>query len=697
MSGAKAAELIRDRAQDEARSPAVIIERHEDIALLRLSRPPVNLLTQEMRQALWDAIAQVEADTEVNAIVLLGSGASFCTGFAPDSLVAQDAAPSLNALCDRISSCQKPVIASLHGATIEGGLALALAAHYRVMGRAARLGAPEISLGLVPTGGVTQLLPRLVGAGPALELLLSGRPVSGPQAAKLGLVDELAQKRTGEAAVAYAKRLVASGQGPRPTRDRTEGLRDGASYFKEIVARREKIREARLLAPARIIDCVEAALMLPYEAGLRREMVAREECFETEESKALRHAFFSERRAARLIGAEGAVPREVKTLGLVGTGTFALGIAIAALDHEIEVRLLGNSADQLVHDEQRINSVYTRAVQQGQLTSEQRDARLKALIATTQLNGLAEADLVLDATAGSIEARTRLLARIEEFLPDTTVLATVADRGFARIAQELAHPERFVGLHFFAPAQAVRVVELACGQGVDANALATAHGFVRGIGKVPVTLRARDGLIANVVQEAGWSAVDVLLLMGARPARIDEVMRSYGFPAGPCEVMDALGLNHMSGAVAQFLVGEGRKGKAVGSGFYDYLESGERDDSQTEAILADLRRQGGVPDLRLTDRDIFERIVLAEANAGARLLQAGTVEHPDDIDVVMMLAKGYPRYRGGPMQAADLMGLLHAEMRLKEFADQAPDIWEPATIWRELVKNGDNFEKLNLI
>ncbi|WP_321363277.1 enoyl-CoA hydratase-related protein [uncultured Celeribacter sp.] len=694
MSDTQAVESDRKRQQG---TPAVTFERDGEVALLRLSQPPVNLLSQNLRQALLQALAKAETDPEVKAIVLMGAGASFCTGFPADKLAAQDPEPSLNTLCDRLSSCAKPVVASLHGSTLEAGLALALSAHYRVMGRAARLGAPEITFGLVPTGGVTQLLPRLIGAGAALELLLSGRPVSGPQAAKLGLVDELAQKRTGEAAMGFAKRLIASGQGPRPSRDRSEDLRDGASYFKEIAARREEIRGARIIAPARIIDCVEAAVMLPFEAGVRREMVAREECFDTEESKALRHAFFSERRAARLIGAEGIAPREAKTLGLVGSGNFALGIAMAALDHDIEVRLLGNSADQLVLDEQRINSVYTRAVQQGQMTSEQRDARLESLIATTQINRLAEADLVLDATSGSIDARARLLSRIEEFLPESTVLASIADRGFARMMQDLAHPERFVGLHFFAPSQAIRVVELARCEGVDLAALATAHGFARRIGKVPVTVRARDGLIANVVQEAGWSAVDVLLLMGARPERIDRVMRGYGFPAGPCEVMDALGLDHMSGAVAQFLVSEGRKGKASGQGFYDYPESGQHDDSQTEAILADLRRQGGVPDLRLTDQDIYERIVLAEANAGARLLQSGTVEHPVAIDVVMMLAKGYPRYRGGPMKAADLMGLPHAEMRLRSFADQAPDIWEPATIWRELVKNGDDFEKLNLI
>jgi 3-hydroxyacyl-CoA dehydrogenase len=693
-------ELARDAGEvlnGGASAPAVKVTHDGDIAVLRLSRPPMNFLTQEMRQTLFDAVGEAEADPNVKAIVLIGSGAGFSSGFEPDNLVAQEPEPGLNALCARISSCSKPVVAGLHGAVFEAGLALALAAHYRIAGQGARLAAPDVTVGLVPTGGVTQVLPRMIGAGAALEILLSGHPVSAPKAQALGLIDALARKRIGVEALEFTRTLLAEGKAPRPAQDRSDGLRDGVAYLKEVADHRKTSTTKRSIAPAQIIDCVEAALMLPYEAGVNRETVAREDCFESEGSKALRHAAFAERRAARLIGAKGAKARKVETVGIVGSGDYALGIAIAALDHGVKVQLLGNSADQLVLDQQRINTVYTRAAQRGQLTAEQRDERIAALEAGTQIDRLAKAELVLDASRGSVEARARLLARIEEFLPEETVLATISDRAFGRLAQDLAHPERFLGLHFFAPSQAMRVVELARPEGVDVNALATAHGFVRQIGKLPVSVRARDGLIANVVQEAGWAAVDVLLLMGARPARIDAVMRDYGFPTGPCELMDALGLEHMSGAVAQFLSSAGRKGKASGHGFYDYDAEGQRDDRETEVILTELRREGGVPEIALEDSDIFERIVLAEANAGARLLQSGTVEHPLDIDVVMMLAKAYPRFRGGPMKSAELMGLLAAEKRLRAYSDQAPDIWEPATIWRELIKYGENFEKLNLI
>ncbi|EKE68785.1 enoyl-CoA hydratase-related protein [Celeribacter baekdonensis] len=671
--------------------------REGALAVLRLSRPPVNTLTDALRLALFKAIEDADNDSGVRAIVVAGEGASFCTGYAPDALSLTEAAPTLNTLCDRIEACGKPVVAALHGATLEAGLALALAAHYRVMGRAARLGAPEVSFGLVPGGGVTQRLPRLIGADAALALLLPGRPIDGAQAQKLGLIDQLVQKKVGDEALAFARHLIESKKGPRPSRDTTRGLADGARYMSEVAARRMEIRGARIEAPKHIIDCVEAALMMPFDAGVWREQTAREDCFASAQSKALRHAYAAERQAARLTGVDGVEPAEVITLGIVGTGTLALGIAVAALDHGFHVRLLGNGADQLVVVQNRIEAAYTRAAQQGQISPDLRDARVAAFTTSARVDSLAAADLVIEATQGNAAARGSLLARVEEFLPEEVVLATVADRGFDEMARDLAHPERFLGLHFFAPAQMIRVVELAHSDDVSPKALVTAHAFLCRLGKIPVTVSATDGLIANVVQEAGWAAVDVLLLMGARPAQIDQAMREYGFPAGPCEAMDALGLGYMTGAVAQYLAGKGRAGKAKGAGFYDYVDGAGPDDSAAEALLAELRADGGIAALALSDTDIVERLILAEANAGARLLERGVVSRPLDIDVVMMIAKGYPRWRGGPMESADAMGIVAAEKRLLAFAKAAPDIWEPATLWRALFKNGACFEKLNRI
>lgn len=686
--------------------------RNGAIAVLRLSNPPVNRVTDALRAALFEAIEAADLDPEIQAIVLAGEGAPFCTGYAADALTATEAAPTLVTLCDRIEACGKPVVAAMHGATLEAGLALALAAHFRIMGQAARAGAPEVSFGLVPGGGVTQRLPRLVGAGAALDIMLSGQPISGVQAHKIGLVDKVVAKGVRDAALAFTRQLIETKTRPTPSQNAVQGVADGAKFMKDIAARRDEIRRARVGAPNLIIDCVEAALMMPFSAGVRREQAARDDCFASPQFAALRYAFFAERHAARLVEPDGIKPhgvtaREVKTLGVVGTGALALGITVAALDNGLNVRLLGNGADQLVVAETRITSAYTRAAQQGQITYEVRDARVAAFTASNRVDSLASADLVIEATQGDAQMRGRLLGRLEEFLPEEVVLATGADRGFAEMAKNLAHPERFLGLHFFAPAQAVRAVELARADGVAPDAVATAHGFLRRLGKIPVTVVAQDGLIANVVQEAGWAAVDVLLLMGVRPARIDKVMWDYGFPAGPCETMDALGLSYMSGAVAQYFASEGRGGKAAGRGFYDYAADSSTnsalpdgalpDDTNAEALLTALRKEGGIPILKISDREIVDRIVLAQANAGAILLERGVTACPEDIDVMMMLSKGYPRWRGGPMKAADDTGILEVEKRLMSFADAAPDIWQPATIWREMIKNGRNFGKMNRI
>ncbi len=441
-------------------------------------------------------------------------------------------------------------------------------------------------------------------------------------------------------------------------------------------------------------------MMLPFEAGLTREAVARADSLASPESQALRHAAWSERLAARRPkGVPAPAPDSVAvtTLGIVGTSGVALGMAVAALDHGIKVRLLGSSADGLVQAEQRLNVLYTRAFQQGQITEATLEARKSALSSSLKIGSLAEAELVFEATGGATETRARLLSRVEEFLPEHIVLATGADRGFASLAGELAHPERFLGLHVFAPVHATRVVEIVRPRAVSNAALVCAHGFVKQIGKLPVTLGPKDGLIANTLQDSGWAAVDVLLLMGARPAQIDRAMRDYGFAAGPCETMDSLGLRHLRGAVPQYLAELGFEGRASGQGFFTYEGGVRGDDNLTEAQLVALRDEGGIPPQRFTDQEIVTRLILAEANAGARLLQSGAVDRPADIDVVMMLAKGYPRDRGGPMKAADMMGLLQAEKRLMSYETAAPDIWAPATLWRDLVKNGDNFEKLNFI
>ncbi|AJE47724.1 enoyl-CoA hydratase-related protein [Celeribacter indicus] len=685
----------RTQAAPEVRP--VETRRDGPVALLRLAAPAGNALSAGMRRALAGAVRAAEADPSVGAIVLAGEGGAFCTGFPEEEPVSAEADRELLALCDLIESCETPVIAALQGPTLGAGLALALAAHERVMGRSARLGAPEIGLGLVPGGGLTQRLPRLAGAEVALDLLLSGRSVAGVEAARIGLADALAQRPPVEEAIVRARERAAAAQPPRRSREETRGLRDGAGVLRAVAMRRAAEKGRQGPAAGLILDCVEAALMLPFEAGLAREAVAREDAAASPQAQALRHVALAERRAVRLPAGVSVAARAVETLGIVGTGSVALTLAQAALDHGMGVVLVASSADRLVVAERHLVTAYDRAVAQGQLAPEARDARLARFRASPQVDALRASGLVIEAAQSPVGERARVLARVEEFLPEETVLATVANRGFGALARDLAHPERFLGLHPAGADPASPVLELARPEGLSDAALAMAHAVVQRLGRLSVTLRARDGLIAERVQGAGWAAVDLLLLMGARPARIDAAMRGHGFAVGPCALMDAMGLDRLDTAVAELFAAEGRTGRAAGIGFYRYDGTEAVSDSEAVEVLDALRAQGRLAAQEIADREIVERIVLAQANAGARLVQSGTVARPLDIDVVMTRAMGFPRWRGGPMKAADLMGLFAAERRLSAFAPAAPDIWTPATIWHELVKNGENFDDLNAL
>lgn len=676
-------------------SAGVSVQSDGPVAVVRLSNPPVNALTAQMRAALIQSFKEIDADPHYKAVVIVGEGGSLCGGSDTTSPAAEEDAPSLSELCRFIETFQKPVVASIHGATIGAGVALAMAAHFRVMGRAARVSLPDITLGLVPGGGATQRLPRLVGADMALDLLLSGRAIDAVQAEKIGLIDQVAQARAGEAALGFTHRLVTEGAGPRPTAEAMQGLSDPQSYMQELAKRRQQVAPSKLDAPGQIIDCVEAALLMPFEVGLGREETARRDCLNSPQYAALLHASYAERRAARPVGFDAAAGQPVSKLAVIGTGTIAMGVAVVALDRGIPVVMLGSDADELVLAHQRVETVYKQALQRGKISADDFDKRLGLFQTTLDLKLITDCTLVLEATVGGPAQRARVLIRLEEFMPPDAVLATIADRGFSQMAQALGEPERFLGLHFFAPVQLNRVAELVRFDSTKMPALATAHGFLRRLGITPVTVTARDGLAANVVQEAGWFAVDMMLLMGARPAQIDKALRDYGFSVGPCFAMDALGLAHLSGAVAQHLAGLGRQGRSAGQGFYDYPEGQQPDDRACAALLDQLRHAGGVPKTDFSDADIVERYILAQANAGARLLEAGAVQHPVDIDVLMMVAKGYPRWHGGPMKSADLIAPLQAHKKLQSFAIAAPDIWEPAGLWRNLIKNGDRFEDLN--
>ncbi|WP_417259071.1 enoyl-CoA hydratase-related protein [Celeribacter sp.] len=659
------------------------------IAFVVLSNPPTNALSDEMRATIYAHVETADADPSVSAIVLVGRGQRFSAGMRDADLDRPQAFPDLNTLCNRIEMCSKPVVAALTGAISAEGAALALAAHYRIMEKNARISFSDAHFALVPAGGVTQRLPRLIGIEAALAVLLPAATIPAASAQEMGLVDLVASQKIRVAAINFARERLAEGGQPRRVRDMDRVFSHPQNNTAAIAEARRTYGQ-RSFAANRIIDCVEATMLLPFEAGLGREEVERNEALASPQSIALRHAHVSERRAARPHGFTAADARPVATLGLSGASNLALGLCLIALDHGVRVRFLAPTAEIAQATLSKINHAYDVAETKGQVTADQKQSRLDSFFVSADPASFADCDAVIEATTGTLDARVNALLKVETALNADTPLATVSDRAVEQMAGKLAHPERFCATHIFAPAQVIRLVELGRAPATNAATLATFHKMLTSMGKRVVSVQARDGFVANRVQEATLQAVDVCLLLGATPAQIDAAMTRFGFATAPCAMMDRIGLEHFSGTVAQALVAAGLA-SVSGRGFFD----ADGTDVASLEVIGLLREAGEITPMTFTDSELIKRIVLAQANAGVHLLEQGVVEYPFDIDVIMMLGKGFPRHHGGPMQWADQLTLFQAEKALKRYASTSPEVWAPATLWRELVKSGESFKSLN--
>lgn len=677
-------------------------ELRENVARIVVNNPPVNALTQAVRAGLTEAFARAEADPEVQAVVLMARGRTFPAGADVRDFRAVVEAPSLGALCRQIERLPKPVLAAVHGTALGGGLELALACHYRIALREAQLGLPDVALGVVPTAGGTQRLPRIVGPRAALDMLISGKPVTAQLGQTLGLVDRVIEKNLGRAAMGSARNMAEAHTPPRPSRDRAEGFRDPARFLEVVQARRVLVKDDPRVAIHRVIDLVEASLLLPFEAGLEMERVSFEDLVDSEQALGLRHAFLAERRTGRVPAAYGATARKLERIGVIGGGTLGAGIVLACIAAGKRVTLAEVDADGLERAQTRIAASLDRAIDKGALTRPARDAQLALVHATTKFDELAEADLVIEAVPEEIEAKRAVFARLGAVTRPGTVLASTTSRlDLSVMAQAAARPEDVMGLHVFAPAHRLRLVEVSAPEGAPGDLVATGMAFARSVGKVPVWSKAVPGYIAGNVFQAYAAAADALVLEGARIAHVDAVMRAYGFPFGPFEARDVRGLaaaDPEPQSLAGRLIAAGRIGRASGRGFYRYAEAGTpgKPDRAVSEVIEAMREAEGIEPRPVSVDEIRLRCVLAMTAEGARLLEAGVALRPGDIDAAMILGFGFPRWHGGPMAAADRMGLLSARKIMREWAEtRAGDVWRPAFIFDGLIKNGQGFDDLN--
>lgn len=683
---------------------------------MTIDHAPVNALSVDVRRGLVEAIDAAEADAAVAALLIVGAGRNFIAGADIREFGKPPLPPLLPSVCNRIEACAKPVVAAIHGAALGGGLEVALAAHYRLAVRGAKLGLPEVQLGLLPGAGGTQRAPRLIGAAAALDLMLSGRHARAEEALSLGIVDRLGATDDvlGEG-LAYARELLAAKAGPRPTRAAT-GLADGeASRAAVEAARKETASRARgLFSPMKIVDAVQAALTLPFDEGLALERRLFVECLESPQRAGLIHAFFAEREVAKAPETKAATPRPIASVGVVGGGTMGAGIAVAVLDAGLPVTMVERDDEALARGRGHIERVYDGLVAKGRITADAKNAALARFKGSTSYDALADVDLAIEAVFEEMSVKKAVFTELDRVCKPGAMLATnTSYLDIDEIAGATSRPGDVIGLHFFSPANVMKLLEIVVPARVSADVVATSFELAKQLRKVPVRAGVCDGFIGNRLLAVYRTAADYLMEDGASPYQIDRAMREFGYPMGPYQVVDLAGGDIGWAArkrrastrdprmryveVADRLCERGWFGQKTGRGFYLY-EQGSRSgkpDPEVEAIVEAERERAGIAPRSFTDEEIVRRLMCAVINEAANVVREGIALRPLDVDIALIYGYGFPRYRGGPMKYADMLGLPTVLAELERLSQEDAFFWQPSPLIVDLVARGADFSSLN--
>ncbi|MYM54650.1 3-hydroxyacyl-CoA dehydrogenase NAD-binding domain-containing protein [Thalassovita mangrovi] len=681
------------------------VDHRDGVAVLTLDNGPANLLSRDLRAALIDRIGDCNADPSVIAIVLRGAGAGFSTGVDFADLETPPEAPTLSDLCRVVEDSGKPVVAALHGRVLGGGLELALAAHARVADRASLLGFPSFAMGLLPEAGATQLLPRLIGAGLSLDLIRAPRLVPVEAEGLEALSDRIVSGGAEEAAETLARDLAAHPERLRRSRDRRDGFADPAAFQAAISRARHDLDGQDRPPDTRLIDCVEASLIMPFDAGLAFEEAAVEDCRDAPYSKGLRHAYQAIHRAPNFPERLQAGSHRIAALGVVGGGPSGTAIAAQAAAAGHKVILFERSTEALREARSRIAAVLDALnPREGAETVLDRQVDL-----TTDLTRLASAGMVIEAVAENPKTKAQVFAALDQVVGEDAILATnSALLPIADIAMVTTHPERVIGLHFHTAPASAPLAEVIPGLQNDPATIVTTADFATGLGRTVLRCGTGGGTLGEAMlcalRAAAWFAVE----QGASPYAVDRALIRFGLPNGVFRALDRLGLDvalkrlellhdhaaYPTGfrAPLQNLVDAGRTGLRAGAGFYGWDEHlGDHEDPDIAAILGLEPSRGAAP----SERQIELICIAAMANQGAKLLRSGAALRPSDIDAAMILGHGFPRPRGGPMKAADMAGLFTVLQELRRLTDAAPDIFDPEPGIAALVRNGEEFDVLN--
>lgn len=696
-------------------SSVVTTALHGDVLVVTIDNPPVNALGAAVRQGLLAAMQQAQADAAVAAVLLMGAGKAFIAGADIREFGKPPVPPALPEVCRAIEGSDKPVVAVLHGAALGGGLEVALSAHYRLALPAATVGLPEVNLGLLPGSGGTQRAPRLMGVQAATAMMLSGQHLKAQAALQAGLVDKLVEGADAQAAgLAYVRELLAANAPVRRTRDLAIAEPQAALAWLE-EQKAETAKKARgLFSPLKIIECVQAAVQLPFDEGLSRERALFIECLDSPQRAGLIHAFFAEREVAKVPEAQAAQPRPVASIAVIGGGTMGAGIAVAALDAGLPVTMIERDAESIARGRANVEKVYNGLVAKGRMTDAAKAAVMARYIGSTDYADIAQVDLVIEAVFEDIEVKKAVFRELDRVCKPGAVLATnTSYLDIDAIAASTSRPQDVIGLHFFSPANIMKLLEIVVPAKVAADVVATAFELAKKLKKVPVRAGVCDGFIGNRILAVYKQAADYLMEDGASPYEIDAAVRGFGFAMGPFQVTDLAGgdigwaTRKRRAAtrdpkaryveIADRICERGWFGQKTGRGFYLYPEGARvgQPDPEVLAIVDSERAKKGITPRSFSADDIMRRYMAAMVNEGAKVVAEGIALRPLDVDVTFVAGYGFPRHRGGPMKWADMTGLDKVLADIQAFAKEDPLFWKPAPLLEQLVAEGRNFDSLN--
>jgi 3-hydroxyacyl-CoA dehydrogenase len=691
--------------------PGTATLRHDgNVAVISVDNPPVNALSHAVRVSLFEAFGRARDDANTQAIVLTALGRTFVAGADITEFDKPPMMPGLSDVIALIETIEKPIVAAVFGTPLGGGLEITLACHFRIAAAGTRLGLPEIKLGLIPGAGGTQRLPRLVGMQKAAAMILSGDPIPAKDALEAGLVDEIFDGDPAAAGIAFAQKVLAEKRPltrARAREDKLKALRDDRKAFEDIVAAHSK-RSRGLDAPAAAIEMLRAALEVPFDKALEMERAAFMRLRAGDQSKAQRHIFFAEREAAKIPGLPKDVkPREIKRAAVIGAGTMGGGIAMCFANADIPVTIVETNAEALKRGLEMIEKNYRASAARGGMSEADVGKRLSLLNGVTDMAAVKDADIVVEAAFEDMGVKHEIFGNLDRLTTPQTIFATnTSYLDVNEIARGTNRPASVLGMHFFSPANVMRLLEIVRGADTGPEALATALSVARQIKKVPVVVGVSHGFVGNRMLRIRSIEAERLLLEGALPQDVDGALAEFGFPMGPFAMSDLAGLDiswrmrKAQGAraeIADQLCEAGRFGQKTGKGFYIY-EKGSRapqPDPEVENLIVATSKRLGVAREPIDRKTIVERLIFPMINEGARILEEGIALRSGDIDVIWIYGYGFPLWRGGPMFYADTIGLAYIRDRLREFAKLTGDQrHEPAPLLDRLASEGRGFGSL---